>query len=152
MQEQRQPENPATRVRKILVAKVFGWRSNLNTPSRACGRARDVCVYCSINRRQRFRLSRALASRESNSLPPFSSHPKKPFNTFLRCPNAIRWRVASAIAWRPSAVFGPVLMPPWFLHRPLASAFAWHGLPVLRANAPHFIFRLIESSFDAVLV
>jgi hypothetical protein len=39
------------------------------------------------------------------------------------------------MAWRPSNVFGPVLIPPWFLHLPLGSALAWQGLPVLLAYA-----------------
>jgi hypothetical protein len=29
----------------------------------------------------------------------------------------------------PSEVFGPVLRPPWSLHRPLAIAGHWHGVP-----------------------
>lgn len=49
-------------------------------------------------------------------------------------------------------VLGPVLRPPWFLHLPLVSAFALHGLPVLRAYASHLTFCRITSSFDVVLV
>ena len=60
--------------------------------------------------------------------------------------------VACAIALLPSAVLGPVLMPPWFLHLPLVRALAWQGLPVLLAYASHLIFCLITISFDAALV
>jgi len=52
--------------------------------------------------------------------------------------------VALAIAFLPSAVLGPVLMPPWFLHLPLASALAWQGWPVLLACAPHICLYLIR--------
>ena len=45
-------------------------------------------------------------------------------------------RVSAARRCLPASVFGPVLIPPWFLQRPLASAFAAQGLP-LRVLAPH---------------
>jgi len=45
--------------------------------------------------------------------------------------------VATAIACLPSGVLGPVLAPPCSLHRPLGSALALQGDPVLRAWAPH---------------
>ena len=51
------------------------------------------------------------------------------------------------MAWRPSGVLGPVLSPPWFLQRPLTSAFALHGLPVERAKAPQVCFF-----FTAILI
>jgi hypothetical protein len=38
-------------------------------------------------------------------------------------------RIAAAIRARPSAVRGPVLIPPWSLQRPFSIAFAWHGAP-----------------------
>lgn len=63
----------------------------------------------------------------------------------MRPPEAILWRVDSAMAWRPSGVLGPVLMPPWFLHRPLVKALAWQGCPVERAYAPHLTFVFMPS-------
>jgi hypothetical protein len=57
----------------------------------------------------------------------------------------MRLAVAAPIAFLPSAVRGPVLMPPWFLHLPFARAFAWQGLPVLRAYAPHLTFFFMLS-------
>jgi hypothetical protein len=41
--------------------------------------------------------------------------------TLLNC-----FKFDKALAF-PSGVRGPVLIPPWFLHLPLASAFALHG-------------------------
>jgi hypothetical protein len=60
--------------------------------------------------------------------------PPEPFPCHLR---PSRWREASAIALRPSNVLGPVLKPPWLLHRPFGNALALQGSPVLRAWAPH---------------
>ncbi len=37
----------------------------------------------------------------------------------------------------PSGVRGPVLMPPWSLHRPFRIAGPRHGLPVRLLRAPH---------------
>lgn len=37
----------------------------------------------------------------------------------------------------PSAVFGPVLVPPWIRQRPLAIPGDWQGVPRRRVFAPH---------------
>jgi|GEM_PF-3713363 len=48
---------------------------------------------------------------------------------------------ASATRSLPSGVLGPVLMPPWNLHRHLpSSALHWHGVP-FRVLAPHLAKR-----------
>lgn len=52
---------------------------------------------------------------------------------------AQRRNCACRIRSRPSAVHGPVDRPPWNLHRPLANAFARHGVP-FRVLAPHSLF------------
>jgi hypothetical protein len=41
----RQPSNTMARTRTILVAKVFGWRSSLKTPTCARAPVRDVYGY-----------------------------------------------------------------------------------------------------------
>jgi hypothetical protein len=53
------------------------------------------------------------------------------------------FRLANDLAF-PSGVFGPVLIPPWFLHLPLASACALQGFPVDRAYAPHRALSLLR--------
>jgi hypothetical protein len=97
-----------------------------------------------ITRFQCLRLSRSFARRDSVSLPPPSSQRKKPSKARIRPPEAMRKRVAWEMALRPSRVLGPVLIPPWFLHRPLDMALAWQGLPVLLAWAPQVCLRLIR--------
>jgi len=83
--------------------------------------------------------------------------------TYQRCPPIISWRnlcrrasrsrrratsalcrahrsfTAAEIRALPSAVFGPVDMPPWNLQRPFSSALAWHGVP-RRLRAPQHVF------------
>jgi hypothetical protein len=83
-------------------------------------------------------------------------HPSPPVKSIcytLKRKNCLSWghsgvtlncfRLANDLAF-PSGVFGPVLIPPWFLHLPLANAFALHGWPVVLANAPHLGISLLR--------
>jgi len=51
-------------------------------------------------------------------------------------------RVVRAVASlaNPAAVRGPVLVPPWILHRPFTIAGVWQGRPA-RVFAPHHAAR-----------
>ena len=74
---------------------------------------------------------------ERFSRPPASNQALSPARAFSLPPEAMRCLVAWEMALRPSGVLGPVLMPPWLRQRPLGSALALQGSPVLREWAPH---------------
>jgi hypothetical protein len=123
-------------------------------PQEACARYLGTETYCCAkNCSHCNRLKRSLATFERCCLPPALSQALKPSNARSFCPQAIRLAVACPTANLPSAVRGPVLMPPWFLHLPLVSALAWQGLPVLLACASHLtLFFMLYGQFELLAI